>query len=67
MSIPVHIRRRFKLDTVRQARIVVDGDAIVIRPVKELDALLGSFKTDIRVTPQEERSAFERALSEGKV
>lgn len=41
ISIPVALRRQFKLDTYKKARITADGDRIVIEPIPDILALSG--------------------------
>lgn len=67
ISIPIDIRRRFDLDSVRKAIVETVEDTIVIRPVKSVDQLFGSLQTAKRIKPLVVRQAFEQALAKESV
>jgi len=65
ISIPIDIRRKFGLDTVRKALVEAKEDVIIIRPVRALTTLRGTFSTDKRVPLSTIHTAFEDALAQG--
>lgn len=67
ISIPAPIRRKLSLDKVRKAIVEVEKDKIVITPTKDIDELMGIFKTKKRISPKAARRAFEKALARGQV
>lgn len=67
ISIPIDIRRKFGLDTVRKALVESTEDTILIRPVRALTTLRGTFSTDKRVPISTVHATFEDALARGEV
>ncbi|OGG02155.1 hypothetical protein A2W14_06515 [Candidatus Gottesmanbacteria bacterium RBG_16_37_8] len=66
ISIPVEIRRQFSLDKRKKAMVEVVGDKIIITPEREIDELMGIFKTDKKIPFRKARQAFEEALARGE-
>lgn len=62
ISIPAAIRRKIGLDRVKKATVSLDGNSIVVTPVKEIEDLMGSLKTNKRFTRAQERKAFEEGI-----
>ena len=66
ISIPAKIRRKFSMDKTKKVLLdVVDGK-IIITPEKEIDELMGIFKTKKRIPFKVARKAFEEALGRGE-
>ena len=63
MSIPASIRRQFRLDTIRKAKVEVRDGGIMIKPIKDILDLQGVFKTKKRVPFKKAREAFETYLA----
>lgn len=66
ISIPAEIRRRFSLDQRKKARVEVVGDKIIITPEKDIEELMGIFKTTKKIPFRKARKAFEEALARGE-
>lgn len=67
ISIPIDLRRKFNLDSVRKAIVEAVEDTIVIRPVKSINQLYGSLRTPKHIKSSSVRPAFEDALAKESV
>ncbi len=65
MSIPIDIRRALRLDKTRKATVTLRNDAIMVRPIKDIEYFMGIFHSKKRFTRKQEREAFENALARG--
>ncbi len=63
ISIPAKIRRDLGLNKSAKALVKIEGNKIVVEPVRDLLELKGSLKTKIKATPKQVREAFENYLA----
>lgn len=66
ISIPVKLRRKYKMDKAGQVIVRDIDNAIVLTPSGDIDALMGSLHTKKRFTRTQERVAFEEAIGKGE-
>lgn len=63
MSIPAPLRRQLGLSTGSRAVVHVEGDRLIMKPVKDILELEGFFRTDKKISPHKTRAAFEKHLA----
>ncbi len=66
VNIPIDIRRALRLDKMRKVTLTLQGDAVMMKPIKDLASLMGMLHTKKRFTRKQEREAFENALAHGE-
>lgn len=66
MSIPIDIRRALRLDKTKKATVILRDTDFVVKPVVDIESLMGIFHTKKRFTRKQEREAFENALAHGE-
>lgn len=66
MSIPAVMRRALQLDKMKKATVTLQGDIIIVKPIKDIESLMGIFHTKKRFTRKQEQEAFEDALVRGQ-
>lgn len=67
ISIPAKLRRKYQMDTAGQVLVREYNNTLVLSPVGDIDALMGSLHTTKRFTRVQERAAFEESLGKGEV
>lgn len=66
ISIPAPLRRQFKLNQTKKARVEAVNDTIVIHPEPDIMDFEGIFKTTKKIPFKKIRRAFEEALARGE-
>ncbi len=66
MSIPIDIRRALRLDKMKKATVTLQGNMMVVKPIVDIESLMGIFHSNKRFTRKQEREAFENALAHGE-
>ena len=65
ISIPIDLRRKFGLDKIKRATVTEREGEIIIKPVKDLLELGGSFKTNKKpLTSEQIHEAFGEYLAD---
>ena len=67
ISIPAPIRRKLGLDKKRKASVSLQGDKVIVEPIKDLLDFSGTFKTRKKGTPSQIRKAFGEYLAKQAV
>jgi bifunctional DNA-binding transcriptional regulator/antitoxin component of YhaV-PrlF toxin-antitoxin module len=67
ISIPIELRRKFRLDITKKALVEDVGDQIIIKPIRSVASLRGIFQTKKQISASSARKQFEEALAKGEV
>lgn len=63
MSIPAPIRRQLGLDKTPTASVSLDGEKIIVEPLKDIMSLRGALKSKRKFDPKKSREAFANYLA----
>lgn len=66
ISIPVKLRRKYKLDSAGQVIVRDHNTGITLERVPDIEELKGSFQTKKRIPFRKIRAAFEDAVARGE-